>query len=98
MLEYTTTTELELADSPASAYDVLSDIESDLRGLTVTLSAIAQQPSIIEPEQIETLGDMVFLMCRAVCAVKEHLGSAPADGDISISALAAEIENDGRAA
>ena len=98
MHEYTTTAELKLADSPAGAYDVLSDMESDLRGLSITLSAIAQQPSIIQPEQIETIGEMLFNMSRAVCAVMEYLGSTPADGDISISALAAEIENDGRAA
>ena len=73
MMNYAKAATLDLSRSASEVYDVLSDIKNDVHGLTFTLSAIAEQPSVIEPEQISTLSDITNLIDGALCAVLEHM-------------------------
>lgn len=77
MMNYTKAATLDLSRSASEVYDVLSDIKNDVHGLVYTLAAIAEQPSVIEPEQISTLSDMVFFIDGALCAVLEHMRGEP---------------------
>ena len=59
--------------SRTGAHDVLSDMKTDLDGLQLTLMAIMEQPSVIEPCQLSALSDMAFCMAQAIEYVMESV-------------------------
>ena len=95
MLNYVTMRTADLKTNPTAVFDVISDAKSDLDGLSLTLSAIAEQPHEIEPSQLFTLSNMVWFMADALgdvlLAMREERETAKAS--ISIAALAAERES-----
>ena len=46
--------------------DVLTDVCADVRGVAVTIWAIADAPEPIEPEQLRVLGDVLALAADAL--------------------------------
>ena len=80
MMNYTQTATPNLSRGKSGAYDVISDIRNDMRGLSFTLNAIAEQPSTIEPEQIAVISDMVYHACGALCAVLDHMRATNGEG------------------
>lgn len=73
MLSYTIASSKRLEGHPTRAYDVIYDIRDDLYGLSLTLLAISEQPSVIEGEQIATISELVGNMGEALAEVLELL-------------------------
>lgn len=46
--------------------DLITDVRSDVRGVAVTLWALADAPEPIEPEQLRVLGDVLALAADAL--------------------------------
>ena len=76
MRNYTEVTTLELKRL-MDAYDVLSDIRADLRGLEYVTDALANQAreNEIEPESIEVMAPVLHYMNEALAQVLEYVGA-----------------------
>ena len=83
MLNYTEAVTPDLKRSKTAVYDVLSDIQGDMRGMSLSLMAIAEQPAAVEPEQLNTLSAITHYIDGALGDVLEHLRTcgAPASAD-----------------
>lgn len=73
MVSYAECKKLDLTRSRTEVYDVLSDIQRDIYGMNITLAAIAEQPYPVEPEQLNTLSTVTWIMSSALVAVLEHM-------------------------